>query len=308
MRLALSIITMHTQVAKDLVNEYNAYLRAYENAGKGVEAAEGNLYKLQRAQEVLDHLQMVLPDDIMPYKNMRYSQYTLYFLDAANTYDEISKAYANASEKYPSIKGKFDGDKAAAAAHHVRSIILGHVVDELNFIENSKNIDKVRKAHEDNLEMIYQLILPELSECNGEEMSKLNVAATCTAYFVEAKKHLEALEEDMQQISQILDDYERMNFPSAEVDGKQVWVGLPANVPAVAERFASDRGAIENRYKYVHKPSSIYASSLYTDMCMLRSLSKTNAPIAKEAESLVKRFDKLQQQVDEAWELVKRVK
>ena len=307
-RLALSIITMHTQVAKDLLNEYNSYLRAYENAGKGAEAAEGNLYKLQRSQEVLDHLQTVLPDDIMPYKNQRYSQYTLYFLDAANTYEEISKAYASASEKYPSIKGKFDGDKAAAAAHKVRSIILGHVVDELNFIENSKNIDKVRKAHEENVEMIYQLILPELSQCDGEELSKLNVAATSASYFAEAKNHLVALEEDMHQISQILEDYKRMKFPSAEVDGKQVWVGLPENVPGLAERFTSDRGAIENRYKYVHKPSSIYASSLYTDMCMLRSLSKTKSPLAAESGKLVKRFEALQQQVDDAWELVKRVK
>ena len=92
------------------------------------------------------------------------------------------------------------------------------------------------------------------------------------------------------------------------VDGKQVWVGLPDNVPGLAERFTSDRSAIENRYKYVHKPSSIYASSLYTDACLLEVLSKTQSPLAAEAGKLVKRFETLQQQVDEAWELVKRVK
>ena len=92
------------------------------------------------------------------------------------------------------------------------------------------------------------------------------------------------------------------------VDGKQVWVGLPDNVPGLAERFTSDRNAIENRYKYVHKPSSIYASSLYTDACLLEVLSKTQSPLAAEAGKLVKRFETLQQQVDDAWDLVKRVR
>ena len=307
-RLALSIITMHTQVARDLVNEYNSFLSAYERAGRGEEAAEGNLYKLQRAQEVLDHLQTVLPDELMPYKNQRYSQYTLYFLDAANTYQNIGEAYANACEKYPSIKGKFDGAKAGESAKKVRSIILGHVADELNFIEKSSHRDKVIKAHEENLEMIYQLILPELSECSSEELSKLPVASTGSRYFTEAKQHLEDLEADMSQIGKIMEDYKRLNFPSATVDGKLVWVGLPENVPGLAERFTSDRSAIENRYKYVHKPSSIYASCLYTDACLLEVLSKTQSPLAAEAGKLVKRFETLQQQVDEAWELVKRVK
>ena len=303
-RLALSISTMHTRLAKDLVNEYNLYIDAWEKQDKADEAAkaaESNLYKLQRAKEVLDHLQMVLPDDIMPYLNQRYQQYTLSFLEAAQTYQDISAAYETASEKYSSIKGEFDGKQAEEAGQKLRSIFLRHVVQNLNFIENSKYRDRVRKAYAEDIKLIYN-ILPELSSCSNEELSKLPASDQLNPYYEETKKMIESLEMGMSSCGKQFDEYDNLYFQNVSDDGKRVWL-LPEEDSRVADRINTVISNFDDAYKLIHKkdPRSLDFESL------LVTLSKTKLSVAAEATKLLERYNRMKPVVDEYWERARQV-
>lgn len=309
-RLALSIMTMHTQLARDLVNEYNALVRAGEANGNGDAVAEKYLFKLQRSEEVLDHLQTVLPNDLMPYVNNRYQQYTMYFLDAANTYQSIQESYDKTVANHANIAGKFNSANAGKKASEVRNIILGHISDIFNFIENAKERDKVMKSYEEDVDMIYQLYLPELANCSPEELAKLPAGASYEKFYNDAKKQMGEMTEHVKQITQMLASYKQYNFKKAVINGKEVWTGLPEGNDAqlIAQRFPGDRGIVENCYKYFHKPSSIYGSNFYTQIAMLRVVAKSKNDLAKNAQLLVDQFDALQKQVDDNWDLVKNVK
>ena len=309
-RLALSILTMHTQLASDLVREYADSVRIGESMGQGDPVALRCLYKLQRAEEVLDHLQKVLPNDLLPYKNNRYHQYTLYFLNAADIYANIEQTFNDVAAKHGNIVGKYDAAKAGQKANGIRSIILDHTLAEFNFFENAQQRDKVLEAHADEIDLTYQIVLPKMADCNPEELAKIPLGATYDKFYAEAKGHMNDMVTHVGQIQQMLDSYKPYGFQTAVVDGKEVWVGLPTDAAAAmaVQRFPQDKEIVEKCYQFFHKPGSIYGINLYTQMGLIRIVAQGKSPKAKDAQAMLNQFNDLQKKIDNAWDLVKNVK
>ena len=104
-------------------------------------------------------------------------------------------------------------------------------------------------------------------------------------------------------IAQRMDQFEKLGFHTAEDDGHTVWVRLPDNAEGIANQFSQVKTEIEKLYKAFRR--SEYYQCMYRGL--LHTLAKTHSPIAADAEKFAKIADEMKQQIDEYWELVRRV-
>lgn len=187
--MALSISSMHVQLAEDLAREYT------------YEATDDNLYKLKRAEEILDHLQVVLPDNLIPFLNNKYHQYTMYFINGADCYEDLAKIYTEMGRKQ-------DAERVAKKSRVIKDQILKEISEQLSFYENAKNKDKVLEVHQDNIEWIYSRFLPMLSNGSSEYSKNVPVAGTFQNAYEDASNMLSDLEKGVANFEHIISQLE----------------------------------------------------------------------------------------------------
>lgn len=180
---------MHVQLAEDLAREYT------------YEATDDNLYKLKRAEEILDHLQVVLPDNLIPFLNNKYHQYTMYFINGADCYEDLAKIYTEMGRKQ-------DAERVAKKSRVIKDQILKEISEQLSFYENAKNKDKVLEVHQDNIEWIYSRFLPMLSNGSSEYSKNVPVAGTFQNAYEDASNMLSDLEKGVANFEHIISQLE----------------------------------------------------------------------------------------------------
>lgn len=158
-RVCVTIQGMHQTLAKQLIAEYQRDTTL---------PAKDRIYKLQHAEAVLDHQQKLMPDNLIPYKNVHYPYYTVRNIALADLYDAIREA---------DTEHLLDDAALEQKAQKVREIIVGHIRAELEFYE--KTDEKTRKFHEENLTLIYEQFLPTLADkCDLKSLPMQKTAST----------------------------------------------------------------------------------------------------------------------------------
>ncbi|MBO4653924.1 MAG: DUF2723 domain-containing protein [Bacteroidales bacterium] len=273
-RVCYTIQSMHVGLVQSLISEFNH---------SGDKCAD--LYKLQRAEQVLDHMQKILPNDVIPYTNSASPHYTLRFLDAANLYNGIADSYSNALADNAELEGQMDIEQLNKKANQIRSIILGQISEELNYYNHAKN-PKTIDFHETNISIIYHEILPELLDCVSDASSNLPAGKSATAFLNDAKELAETLQKDTKSLVDYMNSFK--NFKTAISDGDEIWVDYPdlpkAQLESTASEFARLRGYI-NTINANYKNTSKIALSLE----FLSHLKDKS--IASQAEKILKQYN-----------------
>lgn len=184
LRVCLTIQGMHNGLARQLIREYQ---QLDSNATEGAE-------KLQRAENVLDHLQKLLPDNVLPYKNNFYHYYTMRMIEVADLYDEIREA---------DKQHQLNDAELAKKAKDVRNIIAAHIKAELDFYNRSS--EKTREVHKEDIDLIYNQFLPSLADGDAECVQGLPLAQTAKTYFVKIRT---IIEQYSSQLVQMIDNYQ----------------------------------------------------------------------------------------------------
>lgn len=186
LRVCFTIQGMHNGLVKQLISEY-------KNSPDTMDAAK-RIDKLQRAEAVLDHLQKVLPDNILPYKNNFYPYYTIRTIELADLYDEIREA---------DTEHLLDDAKLAQKAKEVRTIIANHIKAELEFYEKAS--PKTLEVRKDDINLIYNQFLPALAEGDPSVLKGLPLSKNGKAMCDQAANNLRQMAD---QLDYMMDNYQ----------------------------------------------------------------------------------------------------
>lgn len=187
LRVCYTIQGMHNGLVKQLINEYS---------NDTTMAAKERIYKLQHAENVLDHEQKLLPDNVWPYKNNYAPYFTQRCIEMADLYDEIREADTD---------HLLDSNRLAQKAKEVRTIIANHIKAELTFYDNTD--EKTRKIRQEDIQLIFDQFLPQLAAGDASIVKGLPLAKTGRAYCASARARLEQYTSQLEQMVN--------NYPSA---------------------------------------------------------------------------------------------
>ena len=137
-RTCYYIQNIHSRLAQQLINEH----------------------KLDSAERVLDHLQKVLPNDLICYKLNRNPGYTDRWIEIARLYNYCNPAKATA----------------------LLNTMLNIIKEELNFYEGAD--EHTLKIHHENIELIYAMFLPRMNEISKEELDFSGVKLSKTGVYM----------------------------------------------------------------------------------------------------------------------------
>lgn len=274
--MALSISSMHVQLAEDLIREYSYAANA------------DNLYKLKRAEEILDHLQVVLPDKLIPFLNNKYHQYTMYFINGADCYADLAGIYAEQGRTQ-------DAERVSKKAQVIKNQILKEISEQLSFYENAKNKDKVMEIHQDNIEWIYSRYLPMLSEGSNELTKNIPVAGTFKKAYEEASNMLADLEKGVANFGHIISQLENAKALQ-NVGGSYVYHELnnPEYLKAVTDMLYGDYSIYRFKQYLTDDKYTFYGSKQ-----MAKFLTKNgDATVANQGKALDDRFKACEAKID----------
>lgn len=148
--------------------------------------------KMDKAEKVLDHCQKVLPDNLIPYKLNSNPQYTQYFIDIASMYDLINPKKAQI----------------------VRSKILKHITNELNFYENSD--DNTRNIHSERIELIYQQFIPQLMK--NRKFPAINLSNTTALMFASFEKRTNNYVTSLESLSNMMNELQNQKNSASDAE------------------------------------------------------------------------------------------
>ena len=198
LRVCYTIQGMHNNLSRQLINEYKK---------DTAQNAKERIYKLEHAENVLDHLQKLLPDNVWPYK-LNYAPYfTQRCIEMADLYDEIAEA---------DTEHLLDSARLAKKAKDVRTIIANHLKNELEFYNRTDQ--HTRTIRREDIRLIYDQLLPQLAAGDPSVLKGLPLTTTGLEYCQDARSRLE---QATSQLENMVNNYsstvsEILNDPNLE--------------------------------------------------------------------------------------------